>query len=181
MIAIRDFRTPPHVMTEPSSRGPVRDFGTATTKYSPSGSNRKFRIHTQTHVTTEPTCREPIKDFMNVYNEMCAHGNHLLTQTLLHYRNKETLKAESQPARTQRDEQLKYAQRVNPQQRTQGKRRHSRRQPQQGTEQQENNGRQGHNHQSPGARGQTVRFQPGRNTKPVTATTLLSLYSSCTR
>ena len=53
---------------------------------------------------------------MNVYNERCAHGNHLLTQTLLHYRNKETLKAKSQPARTQRDEQLKYAPHVDPQQ-----------------------------------------------------------------
>ena len=84
--------------------------------------------------------------------------------------------AESQPARTHKDEQLKYAQHVDPQQRAQRKRRRSRRQPQQGTEKKENNGRQGHNQQTPGARQQPSCSNQVANTKkPVTATTLLSL------
>ena len=73
--------------------------------------------------------------------------------------------AESQPARTHKDEQLKYAQHVDPQQE------HRENGDSQGDNRdrapniQENNGRQGYNQQKLGAREQTVLFQPGRNTK----------------
>ena len=103
-----------HVTTEPSSIESIRDFRNAATEPSPNRSIRDFGTHT--HVTTKPSSREPIRDFRNAQtNRRRAQGDHLLSQLVLHYGCTGKRKnVECQPARTHKDQQLKYAQHEDP-------------------------------------------------------------------
>ena len=142
------------------------------------------RFRTSPHVNTELTSSEPIRDFINVQtNRRRSQGDHLLSQTLLHYGRTGTKNARSQPTRTDKDRRLKYAQHEDPRKvnrecgDSQGDNRN--RAPNAG--EQRKAGTQQTDARGAGA-SRPVPIH-GRNTEPcaVTTTTLLSLSSACTR